>query len=92
MNPQHTGKAKQIRGRLRAREIKAKCSAYVSCGTQYIRISKPTFDAPDFTKAQQREILIICKVNGLTLSRGGEIDENRMTYPEGGHFELPPER
>jgi hypothetical protein len=87
-NPSLTRIAKHLRGRLKVAGIKAKCSAYVSCGVQYIRISPPAHDV-QFTEDEQRQILTIAKVNRLTLARGMEIDENQMTYANGGHFVLP---
>lgn len=91
MNETHKRLTKHFRNRLKAAGIKAGCRAFVSCGVQYIQINTPTYEAL-FTEQQQREILTIAKVSGLTLSRGMEINTEQMTYGHGGSFVVPPNK
>lgn len=92
MSETHARLTKHFRNRLKAAGIKARCKGYVSCGTKFIQIDVPTFEAR-FTEDEQRVILTIAKVNGLKLScMFMDIDENQMTYSHGGSFTVPPEK
>lgn len=72
-----TQMAKHFRSRLKAAGIKASCR--VAPGSKNcVQISPPAYGI-EFTEAEQREIRIIAKVNGMTRSRGMEIDIEQMT-------------
>lgn len=78
-------KTKHIRGRLKAAGIKAKCRCYLSCGSQWITINVPTYEA-EFSDQEQRSIRTIAQVNGLTFARNEAIEVERMTNPKEFHF------
>jgi len=79
--------AAHIRGRIKAAGINARVRMIESCGSKYIQVNAPTFDAR-FTDEQQRTIRTIAKVNHLTMVRGGEIDIERMTNPASFDFQF----
>jgi len=80
--------AKHFRNRLKAADIKAKCSVYTSCGYSWLRVSTPVYEY-EFTAEEQIAICTIAKVNGLTMAQGAEINVNRGTYEHGVHFVVP---
>ncbi len=82
----HAEMAKHIRARLKASGIKARCMINTSCGTRWIRVVGPTFEAR-FTDEESREIHLIAKVNGLTGARRSEIDIDLINVT-GGTFEF----
>lgn len=88
MNTTHTTAAKHFRKRLAVAGIKAKCSAYVSCGVQFVRVSPPAYGI-EFTDAEQGTILLIAQCNHFTLSQGIEINVDQRTYGPGAVFVLP---
>lgn len=62
-----------IRKRLKAAGIKAKCKMVSFCGCDTVQVAVPSFESR-FTSNQIREFVTAAKVNGLTGSRGMELD------------------
>lgn len=81
----HKEMTAHIRGRLKAAGIKAKCSMYDSCGSRWIRVTTPTYEAR-FDDDQQRTIRTIAQVNRLTWAQGLEINLGQMTDPQQMNF------
>ena len=62
-----------IRKRLKAAGIKAKCKMVSFCGCDTVQVAVAKFDAR-FTSEEIREFVTAAKVNGMTGSRGMELD------------------
>ena len=62
-----------IRKRLKAAGIKAKCKMVSFCGCKTVQVAVPTYESR-FTSEQIREFVTAAKVNGMTASRGMELD------------------
>lgn len=80
---------KHIRNRIAASGINARVLMKRYCGSETIHIVTPGagFEIK-FTESEQREIRLIAKLNGLTLTRGMEINIERMTNPDEFVFEF----
>ena len=80
---------KHIRNRIAASGINARVLMKRYCGSETIHIVTPGegFEIK-FTESEQREIRLIAKLNGLTLTYGMEIDIERMTNPDQFVFEF----
>lgn len=78
---------KHVRNRLKVAGIKASVTMSKSCGVQWIKVDPISYGI-EFTKEEQSKIVLIAKVNGLTLSRGMEIIDNG-TGANGFNFVLP---
>ena len=79
----HKEMTAHIRKRIKAAGIPALCKMqyYGISGGDVISVDVPTHDT-FFTPEQQRNILLIAKVNRLTLSRGMAIDLTSVTNPQ----------
>jgi len=77
-----------IRNRIKVAGILATCKKYTSCGHNWIRVSVASYEQ-DFTPCEQSRIKIIAQSNGLTLSRGQEINFYNSTNPKEFHFLAP---
>ena len=69
----HKEIAAHIRKRLKAAGIKAKCKMVSYCGCNTVQVAVPEFEAR-FTSKQICEFVTAAKVNGMTGSRGMELD------------------
>jgi len=74
----HKEMTAHIRKRIKVNGIKARVWKYTSCGVNYISIDVPSYDG-EFSDDEQRKVRMIAKGNGLTLSRGFEIQIEQMT-------------
>jgi hypothetical protein len=77
-----TETTKAIREALKTAGIAAKCRKYESCGVTFVTINPPAYGV-EFSETEQGIILTICKVLGLTLSRGMAINVEQRTYFHG---------
>ena len=85
----HKEMTAHIRRRLSASGIKASCRKQTICGARIISVSPPACDVV-FTEDEQRQILLIGRVNGLTLVRGLAIEtEGPMVHPRGVELYTP---
>ena len=75
--------AAHIRHRVKASGIKARVR--VAPGGGSLQVVAPAYGAL-FAEAQQREIRLIAKCNGLAWVRGVEIDIEQMTNPSEFNF------
>lgn len=85
----HKEMTAHIRRRLSVSGIKASCRKQTICGARIVSVSPPAHNV-EFTEDEQRQILLIGKVNGLTLVRGLAIEtEGPMVHPHGVDFYIP---
>jgi hypothetical protein len=84
----HKETTAHIRQRIAKAGVKASVSKYNSCGTSWIRVAVSKHEL-NFTPLEQTAIKIIAKSNGLTKSRGLEIDINSSTNPQQFDFVVP---
>ena len=62
-----------IRNRIKKSGIEARVNMFSACGSNLIQVKTPKFDG-EFTPDEIETICTIAKVNGLTFTRGLEID------------------
>ena len=79
--------AKHFRHLLKREGIKARCRCLPNSKTA-IQVFTIAHDVK-FSEDEQRMIRFMAKCNKLTLTRGLEIDVDRMTDPNGMEFHLP---
>ena len=75
--------AAHIRRRVKAAGIAARVR--IAPGGGVLQVIAPAYDV-EFAPAEQREIRLIAKCNGLALVRGLEIDIEQMTDPRSFNF------
>ena len=88
MNKQQTASidaklAAHIRRRVKAAGIAARVR--IAPGGGVLQVIAPAYDV-EFAPAEQREIRLIAKCNGLAWVRGLEIDIEQMTGPRSFNF------
>jgi len=69
----HQEMTKHIRTRIKKAGVKARVIAATSCGSQYIKVVTPSYEAR-WTEEETFQILLIAEANRLTLVRGMPID------------------
>lgn len=83
MTLSHKEMTKHIHDRVKQAGIKARVRLYTACGTRYVQVFGVDAHA-SFDEFQARTISTIAKVNRLTLSRGGEIDDSLERWTGSG--------